>query len=60
MSPAKYYLIAFNLAQAAGWSLVLYQTLHELVMSKSAAGVYAAAGLPTRALPLPVSLACKQ
>ena len=48
MSIAKFYLVAYNAAQFIGWSLVLYQTLHELVVNRSPAEVYAAAGLTTR------------
>lgn len=41
---AKAYLLAYNLAQTAGWALALAQTVRALVADGNATGVYAAAG----------------
>ena len=45
---AKAYLLAYNLAQTAGWALVLAQTLRALAADGNADGVYAAAGATVR------------
>ena len=48
MSFTKSYLVVYNICQSLGWSLVLYQTVRALLITRSASDVYAAAGLPTR------------
>ena len=48
MSLSKSYLIAYNVGQFLGWTLVLYQTIRALLITKDASDVYAAAGLTTR------------
>lgn len=48
MGPAKLYLFLYNTAQLLGWSIILWQTVHELIITKDASSVYDRAGFAVR------------